>query len=107
MGDREGFTYDNPGKSYLGLLRLQQQQQQQGGGGGRENTNANATVTLSPATADTNFSNFDDWKTDSLQHMAVLLNGSSAPQYRFVLRRMPSLHGMRFCLHPSKCMQYR
>ena len=76
VGDREGFTYDNPGRSMMAMII----------------TDAGGTsISLSAPFGSDNWSGFSDVgngtidSVDGMQHVLILLNGTGAPQYRFIL----------------------
>ena len=76
-GDREGMTYDNPGRSFTG--RYRSSSSVHGGGG----SGVSAAVTLSPTDTVAAFSRFDD-TSDGNQHVVVLIQGTAAGQWRWV-----------------------
>ena len=95
VGDREGFTYDNPGKSMLAEVTVQPK------GDVLELGLPYGCDPASPAVPPdgcvnwsgfTDAGNFSMGSVDGQQHVAILLNGTGAPQYRFILRMytMPS-----------------
>ena len=75
-GDREGMTYDNPGRSFTGRYRASSSVH----GGG---SSVSAAVTLSPTDTVAAFSRFDD-TSDGNQHVVVLIQGTAAGQWRWV-----------------------
>jgi len=88
VGDREGFTYDNAGKSMLVEVMVQPD------GDVLELGLPFGCDPASPAVPPdgcvnwsgfTDKGNFSMGSVDGLQHVAILLNGTGAPQYRFVL----------------------
>ena len=103
-GDREGFTYDNPGKSSMASVKA----------------NHGTSVTLGtpygcdpkhPASPPdgcigwngfTDTGNFSEGSADGLQHVMILLNGTGAPQYRFIIRmKSPGVFDLDRPFHPG------
>lgn len=68
-GDREGMTYDNPGRSFTGRFRSMQDN--------------GTVVTLSATDTQMAFSRYDE-TSDGDQHVIVLLQGTAAGQWRWV-----------------------
>ena len=71
-GDREGMTYDNPGRSFTGRFASAESPAQ-----------GPAAVTLTPTDAASAFGRYDD-TSDGTQHVMLLLQGTAAGQWRWV-----------------------
>ena len=78
-GDREGMTYDNPGRSFAGrFVAAAASEASEGRPGGA------SVVKLSPTDTAKAFSRYDD-TSDGNQHVMVLIEGTAAGQWRWVV----------------------
>jgi hypothetical protein len=72
-GDREGMTYDNPGRSFTGRFVAALSEASEA-----------SVVKLSPTDTSKAFSRYDD-TSDGNQHVIVLIEGTAAGQWRWVV----------------------